>query len=95
MTANPTVWQVLAWYLWYRWTPNVRLAYRRCREDKGYVSQYDHDYIRAGTHWALHNCKHGRKKQSNNGVSYCRDCDKVFTAKPPRFKYLASLVGWE
>jgi hypothetical protein len=86
--------QLLAWYLWRRWTVDVRLAYSRCRADKGYISQYDHDYIRAGTHWALLNCKHGRRTRSNNGVSYCLACDKVFMAKERKRNFLGTLVGW-
>lgn len=86
--------QLLAWYLWRRWSPKVRQACKRCQADKGFMSTYDLEQIRVGNHWALRTCGHLRRKRSNNGISYCLGCDKVFVAKPSRLKYLASLVGW-
>lgn len=96
-----TLWQFLKWVFWQQWTPRVRRAYKLCREDKGHLSAYDLDQIRwslanpdKSPYWAMRACGHARRRRSNNGISVCRDCDKVFVAKPSRLKYLASLVGW-
>lgn len=49
----------LKWWFRLRFDKRIREAAKRCRADKGYLSQYDHEGLRDGDHWAL---RDGRTK---------------------------------